>query len=968
MPVALNPQGQAVRLDESGQWVPTRTAKNPDTGQTLILDGEAWVEATTGAAPAPQAAPQPPQAVTPAPPLAGMGPGGVDVLAPDQPAFLAEAEAAREPDIPLLHKRRLEDIGFGANTGIASTAGLPVDAMNNAPRLLNLLPGEQGVGPISENPAGGSQSILDLLQTLGARGTPPVDRTGRVISRVSEEVGAMAVPAAGLAAKARQAAPVAEGLGKQVDNFLLEPFRQGPARTAAGEGVVAAGAGGGAATANEVAPDSMGAELLGLLLGSFGTGGVMRAGNLAFDAGRTLMTPGSTGSKSLREAVGRDLQESMADPDGFAGNVARGQEVQEAVPGLKNTTGNTSGDPGLQALEFSRRNAKNAGAFRVRDTQNNQAANQALDDVAPDLLDDAPTRVRLEARRDRAVGTAESITQRRGEALEGAERRTEPTQTPQQSGEDIRGGIETERADLVGKRQAGTDPARQAAEASEAEVDTSEVFKTIDDMLAVDKREPVVNALKSVRKKLHKNQGEAVEDPDANPNLAALEGPQAPPLERDTTVSGLYETRKAINDLIAGRGEDSTGRFAQSELTEVRKKLDEAIVAVEPKFGRYLEDFRELSKPINALDEGATGQVLKKNKLTETPDVPASAVPGKFFKAGDGSPEAIQEFTAKVGGRPEAVKGLHQFALADARKAFEAGGEKGLRKWLDKHESALSAFPEVRRDLGDVASAKSAFDRAARREKMLKEGLSNPRRSTIAKYLDTEDAAKSMKTILTAKNPKREMANLTRLIRGDKDALEGAKRAFWDNFVQRNPNKPKGVGQSQTEDLTGTPFLQPGKLKQYTRANNDALEVLYRDDPAQLKRIRKIADAVSQGQQTAKARPPGQSGTALAQRNVTVPGLTVAGFTARAFAVARGVVSPEFVIIETGLRSGKRAIAKIKRRQYEDLLDRALLDPEVAKVLVMEVNEANANVIGRRLRLHLGNAVSKGLTDNEKDE
>jgi hypothetical protein len=961
MPVALNPQGQAVRLDESGQWVPTRTAKNPDTGQTLILDGDAWVEATTGAAPAPQAAPQPPQAVTPAPPLAGMGSGGGDVLAPDQPAFLAEAEVAREPDIPLTDPRRIGEIGRGLRQGVANMAGLPNDLINLIPMLLNLLPGEQGFGPINERAVGGREDITALMDAAGVpQGNEPKDAFGRILARGSEEVGAAAVPIPGLALASRLVAPAAkmasgklvkENASNVLNDMFLEPFRQAPLSTAVSEAAIAAGGGTAAGVAKETVPNAgTGTDAIANLLGSFGTGGAMRVGDLAFDAGRTLMTPGSTGSKSLREAVGRDLQENMTDQEGFVGNVTRGQEVQEAVPGLKNTTGNTSGDPGLQALEFSRRNAKNAGAFRVRDTQNNQAANQALDDVAPDLLDDAPTRARLEARRDRAVGTAEGITQRRGEALESAERRTEPTQTPQQSGEDIRGGIEAERADLVGKRQAGTDPARQAAEASLVEVDTSDVFKTIDDKLAVDKREPVVNALKSVRKKLFKN----VTD-DADPEI-------------DTTVSGLYETRKAINDLIAGRGEDSTGRFAQKELAEIRDELDKAFVKAEPEFGRFLEDFRELSKPINALDEGATGQVLKKNKLTETPDVPASAVPGKFFKAGDGSPEAIQEFTAKVGGRAEAVKGLRQFALADARKAFEAGGEKGLRKWLDKYESALSAFPEVRRDLSDVASAKSAFDRAARREKMLKEGLSNPRQSTIAKYLDADDAATSMKAILTAKNPRREMANLVRLIRGDKDALEGAKRAFWDNFVQRNPNKPKGVGQSQTEDLTGTPFLLPGKLKQYTRANGDALEVLYRDDPAQLKRIRKIADAVSQGQQTAKARPPGQSGTALAQRNVTVPGLTVAGFASRGFAIARGVVSIEYIAAETALRHGKRVIAKIKRKQYEELLDRALLDPEVAKTLVMEVNQSNANVIGRRLRLHLGNAVSKGLTDNEKDE
>lgn len=43
MPIATNAQGQALRLDESGQWVPTRLATNPQTKQAVALDGDKWV-------------------------------------------------------------------------------------------------------------------------------------------------------------------------------------------------------------------------------------------------------------------------------------------------------------------------------------------------------------------------------------------------------------------------------------------------------------------------------------------------------------------------------------------------------------------------------------------------------------------------------------------------------------------------------------------------------------------------------------------------------------------------------------------------------------------------------------------------------------------------------------------------------------------------------------------------------------
>lgn len=42
MAVAVNETGEALRLDESGQWVPTKVAKHPQTGDMLALDGSEW--------------------------------------------------------------------------------------------------------------------------------------------------------------------------------------------------------------------------------------------------------------------------------------------------------------------------------------------------------------------------------------------------------------------------------------------------------------------------------------------------------------------------------------------------------------------------------------------------------------------------------------------------------------------------------------------------------------------------------------------------------------------------------------------------------------------------------------------------------------------------------------------------------------------------------------------------------------
>ena len=60
-------------------------------------------------------------------------------------------------------KRRAGAVVKGANTGIAQALGFPVDMLNQAPLLINLLPGKQGMKPFSENPVGGSQMFKDAM-------------------------------------------------------------------------------------------------------------------------------------------------------------------------------------------------------------------------------------------------------------------------------------------------------------------------------------------------------------------------------------------------------------------------------------------------------------------------------------------------------------------------------------------------------------------------------------------------------------------------------------------------------------------------------------------------------------------------------------------------------------------------------------------------------------------------------------
>lgn len=138
-------------------------------------------------------------------------------------------------------------IASGIFEGMTGALGAPVDIANAGIGL-----GMQGINALfgtdfqpSQEPLGGSAGLRRGLAI-----EPASDQTGhQVARRVSQSVGAAAVPVLGAGGTAGQ---MAAGLG------------------------TAAGGGFGAAVANQVAPDSVGAEILGEVLGSVGTGSAIQ--------------------------------------------------------------------------------------------------------------------------------------------------------------------------------------------------------------------------------------------------------------------------------------------------------------------------------------------------------------------------------------------------------------------------------------------------------------------------------------------------------------------------------------------------------------------------------------------------------------------------------------------------------------------------------------------------------------------
>jgi len=162
------------------------------------------------------------------------------------------ADPVMPPAPPPAHENTVTgtaaQFGVGSQSGIAQGLGFPVDALTGAINGVGQL---TGMGQI-ENPVGGSKFFDDLMAPINESIPEPQSAQERVARRVGQEVGTSAamLPLA-------YAAPVA---------------RAAPAKTAAVELASALGSGAGAATANEMAPGSATAEIVGALLGGTATG------------------------------------------------------------------------------------------------------------------------------------------------------------------------------------------------------------------------------------------------------------------------------------------------------------------------------------------------------------------------------------------------------------------------------------------------------------------------------------------------------------------------------------------------------------------------------------------------------------------------------------------------------------------------------------------------------------------------
>lgn len=868
----------------------------------------------------------------------------------------------------------------GAREGVATVLGLPVDAVNNAPRLLNLLPGVDGIGPISEEPAFGSQHLDKTLGGFGLIKDPPTPQgmAERGARRIGKELGAAVVPAGGaLAAGARMGAQAARQL-PGIARMFVEPAAVAPSRYVAKEAGIAAGAGGGAAVANEmVDPSTAGgqiADLIGALTGASITGigsTLLRGTKNVFDAVRQNPT---FQDQVVRDAVAERVLEAggyrgtpQAPAD--AGPLIRAimepprQTPGELIPGYRETVADRTGNPGLAALEYGRQQGAGAGRFVEQRSANAEAVDRVLSALTPTETPGA-FRSALDAERDRRLQDIIFGSRAMRQEADDAARAVVPAMP------DATARGTSARAALQGAKdtvKAQVDEAYRPVNEATAPVDVAplaERFAATTDNLPLNDRQRFLPSEARVPEQLT--------EPAVPPSPSPILGPDGQPIMRPgEPASGAVPLREVMSirsglaDDIRGAqnaGELQRGRVAGQFQGEVNRFLDEA---VPPELRQQLDAANTARRDMADRFERpgtALNDILQRQEgggyATDS-----SAVTPRLVPTDQGAVTDFRAAMREAGTDPRLRGALADEIVTQAQRAGVMDRPDAMRQFLADRSIVLEQFPELRDRLGTVANTSEraataeTFQRGVERE-LGADG--KPGRGPVGRYLAYGDAQseRAISEVLTSKDPAKAADELVNFVGDNPRALEGARAALW--------SKLRAEATSAERSMGGKQMWRGDWLKQTLDDPKFAAvaERFYRDQPEQLGALRAYADVLDNADLRTRARAPASSGTSQGVSNV----LTPETLQSRAYAYMRGQISGTYLATSIAAVVARRAVRSARAGAIERMTDEVLLDPQKAVLLLQENNPANRAALAKSAQGWKANELSTIINLAGEDE
>jgi ddrB-like ParB superfamily domain len=337
---------------------------------------------------------------------------------------------------------------------------------------------------------------------------------------------------------------------------------------------------------------------------------------------------------------------------------------------------------------------------------------------------------------------------------------------------------------------------------------------------------------------------------------------------------------------------------------------------------------------VQTFDKGPVGTVLRLAGMAGQYRSLNSAVPAQIFKRGPTGFEAVNAYRKAVGSAT-AMETLGDYAAASLRQAaMRPDGTLDpvrLNAWRKSHADALRAMPATAARFENAALATREIENVAA---IRRDALDQYQRGALGAILgahDSEDVTRTVGKILAQKDAVKSMRQLAAETKNDPAAREGLRRAVVDAISNRFISNTEAA-------TTGQGLIRSDQFQTFIRNNRAALGQVF--DDREIGSLQAIAqDLQRSNRSTVAVKVPGQSNTA--QDQDALRSSIMSGLIRHGLHIASGIglgVPTGFLGSAAGAVGGivLSAMREAGMRRIDDLIREAMLDPELARRLLMK--------------------------------
>jgi len=808
----------------------------------------------------------------------------------------------------------------GANAGLlADVVGGPVDLANQIPRLLNLLPGEQGMKPITENPTGGSQSIRNFLSDTFDIGykdknqLPVSQRPYAVGGEVMGQTAGAFIPFLGAARgvkavdAANKAAPKSNVASNILDD-LIKTTAIKPARTTAVETGLAVPAAIGAGVAERIDPDNPTSRMYGELTGAFSPMVIANTlPNLTSGLTRLIETRTKGG---VQKSAARALQKKVIQEGGDPLDVAKMLSDSKGSA----TSAQMSNDPALLSIEnqFVSEGGKFGEQVKTQTAtaidEFNAAYRTAINSGDPELM------------RQAAAARQQYVLEGLSTRASRAEKRAKDLSDTVLPNMD-KNKINTAARDIIEK------------ELSVARATENELWGEVDKTLVV----PSTKTLAAVNElKAGLASGEKLPDPlTAVVRDIKKKQPKKNLSQNETTSGNLLRTRSRYLELA--REARAAKKFGDARMYQ--KVANAMLDDLDPITGGTAQTARAFSRQLNEkFTQGFMGKTLGYSKDGGVTVAPERTL--EVAQAGSDVQQSLNlqsmrdasgEQTSNMMGKQQE---FFQSLAADTTDFDGAVNPTKLEGFIRNNSQTLRELG-LEGAIGDVAAQKRLADRAV--EQASKGSIFAAKKSTAAKVLGTNNLNELIKSTISSGNISGGLSDLARLARrsGDPAALDGLRYGVYEALLTSATTKGGLISGNRLQALMD---VKTGGQTLKASLKNSRIF-----DEAQLRNVDRFIAKTKQFEaalaNTNKAQDLLGGEDLFFDLLLRIGGANLGGMSA----LGQSAGAP-IVVAGAGSRAARTAFDKLPKLKIRNVIEEALLNPKLMANLLNKPTSASAKL------------------------